>query len=246
MKVWHEDDSFWRLTAPFMFPQSRWDGTPAEVDQIVKLLDIEPGAKIVDMGCGPGRHALEFTRRGYKVTGVDRTAVHLQEAQKRAQAEKLKIEFVQADMRQFSRPDAFDAALSMFTTFGYFANPADNQQALLNVCHSLKNGGVFIMELMGKEVLARIFMERTWTQEGDAFLLQEHKVSQDWSRMENRWILLRGQERHEFIIPHWLYAASELTAMLQASGFATVEIFGNLKGAPYDHQALRLVAVARK
>ena len=246
MDTWHESDTFWKTMAATMFHEQRWDAAPGEVDQIIRLLGISPGSTILDLGCGPGRHTLELARRGFSVTGVDRTAAYLEEARARASAEDLAIEFVQEDMRRFHRPDAFDAALSMFTSFGYFEDPAENRQVLVNVNRSLKDNGVLLVELMGKEVLARIFTERDWSEDEGAFLLQERQVSRNWSWMENRWILLQGAERHEFKISHWLYAASELTTLLMACGFGAVGIFGDLEGAPYDHTAKRLVAVARK
>jgi hypothetical protein len=64
--------------------------------------------------------------------------------------------------------------------------------------------------------------------------------------MENRWLLLKEGQHHEYQISHWLYSASELTAMLEVAGFSTVEVYGDLEGAPYDHEARRLVAVAHK
>ena len=246
MDTWHESDAFWMTMADSMFHEQRWDAVPGEVDQIMQLLEVGPGSTILDLGCGPGRHALELGRRGFSVTGVDRTAAYLEQARARANAEDLVIEFVQEDMRRFCRPNAFDAALSMFTSFGYFEDPAENRQVLMNVNRSLKGNGVLLLELMGKEVLARIFTERDWSEQEGVFLLQERKVSRNWSWMENRWILLQGAERHEFKVSHWLYSASELVTLLLACGFGTVDIFGDLEGAPYDHTAKRLVAVARK
>jgi len=246
MDTWHERDEFWKTMAPTMFREQQWDAAPVQVDQIIRLLGLSPGSAILDLACGPGRHALELARRGFSVTGVDRTAAYLDEARERARAEELAIEFVQDDMRRFCRPDAFDTVLSLFTSFGYFEDPAENRQVLLNVNHSLKDSGALILELMGKEVLARIFTERDWSEQEGVFLLQERKVSRNWSWMENRWILLQGPKRHEFTVSHWLYSASELVTMLTACGFGAVDIFGDLEGTPYDHTAKRLVAVAHK
>jgi SAM-dependent methyltransferase len=245
-KTWHENDDFWEMMAPFMFSENNWAAAPAEVDRVTALLDLLPGAAILDLGCGPGRHSLELARRGFCVTGVDRTALYLEQAQRRAEGEGLTVEFVQEDMRRFCRPDTFDAALSLFTSFGYFDTPEENQQVLVNVHSSLKGGGRLIMELMGKEVLARVFQARDWQEQDGAFFLQERQVSDDWTRMENRWILLKGQIQYDFRVSHWIYSAAELSVMLRDSGFSSVDAYGNTEGTPYDPTARRLVLVARK
>jgi hypothetical protein len=71
-------------------------------------------------------------------------------------------------------------------------------------------------------------------------------VSQDWSRLENRWILIDGQYQTEYNIGHWAYSATEFKKMLHETGFGRVQIFGNLESDPYDQNAHRLVAVAYK
>ena len=153
-KVWHEDDEFWKVFAPHMFTEDRWDATPAEVDNLLSLLALRPGAAVLDLCCGPGRHSLELARRGFCVTGVDRTESYVQEARERAARDELGVEFVEDDMRRFCRPDAFDAAIMMYTSFGYFEDPAENRQVLANVCRSLRDGGVLLIETMGKPVIS--------------------------------------------------------------------------------------------
>lgn len=243
---WHDDDEFWLAFRPYMFDEDRWLAASQNIEQIVSLLEIEEGARVLDLGCGPGRHSLELARRGFDVVGVDRTAAFLDEARGKSEADELDVEWILADMRAFSRPESFDLCLSLFTSFGYFEDPADNLLVLKNACDSLIQGGLLVVELMGKEILARIFKERDWYQAGDAFVLQERKPIADWQRVWNRWVLITGEERREFDVTHWIYSASELTNMLLQSGFREIQIFGDLSGSPYDHQADRLVAVARK
>ena len=103
-----------------------------------------------------------------------------------------------------------------------------------------------IIEVMGKEVLARIFQEKSWDEVDGAYLLLERRVSKNWNWMENRWILLQDQTLREFCVTHWLYSAAELSALLKESGFKIIEIFGSLDGDPYDQRAKRLVAVVHK
>jgi SAM-dependent methyltransferase len=229
-----------------MFSQERLENAPAEVTNLVSLLKIKPGAPVLDLCCGLGRHTLEFARRGYSVVGVDRTKIYLEKARKQAQAEGLEVEFVLKDMRDFSRPDAFDATINLFTSFGFFENKEDDELVMKNVYRSLKKNGNLVIDLMGKEILARIFRERDWHETDGGIMLEERKVTKNWSWMENRWILIKDGIIKEFRFSFRPYSASELIALLKANGFDSVRVFGNLAGDPYDHKAKRLIAVARK
>jgi SAM-dependent methyltransferase len=149
-------------------------------------------------------------------------------------------------MRNFIWPDTFEAALSMYTTFGYFEDQEENKQVLGNIYRSLKPGGTYIIDMMGKEVLARNFIERDWKELDNMLFLEERRVLHDWSWIENRWIMVRDGDLYEYKVSHWVYSATELKSMLVEAGFQSVEIYGSLEGAPYNHAAHRLVAVARK
>lgn len=244
-KDWHEQDLFWKMIAPYMFPQKRWENTPKEVDNIASLLELKSGDCLLDLCCGPGRHSLEFARRGFRVTGVDRTSLYIRQARKKVK--ELKAEFIVGDMRKFCRPKAFDAVLNMFTAFGYFKSQADDYRVAKNVYKSLKPGGKFMLELMAKEILARIFQERGWHKEKDGTIfLEERKISDNWGWIDTNWILLKGNKMTKFNISHRIYSAVELSNLLKDCGFKKVKVFGNLEGIPYDHKAQRMVAIAYK
>jgi 2-polyprenyl-3-methyl-5-hydroxy-6-metoxy-1,4-benzoquinol methylase len=150
MKLWYEQDSYWTTFESILFNRKRIADTPAQVDHIIKLLQIEDGAKILDLCCGIGRHSLEFARRGFQVTGVDRTQSYLDKARQQAKTENLNIEFIKEDMRKFCRDDTFDVVINMFTSFGYFEDSEDDRQVVENIFRSLKSGGKFLIEIMGK------------------------------------------------------------------------------------------------
>jgi SAM-dependent methyltransferase len=149
-------------------------------------------------------------------------------------------------MREFCRANAFDAAINLFTSFGYFENPAEDRRVIVNVLKSLKKDGKLVMDMMGKEIIARGFSERDWSEHEGAILLVQRKISKDWTWIDNRQILLRGDKRDEFRVSHRLNSGAELAALLRDCGFHEVHTYGSLAGAPYDHNAERLVVVARK
>ena len=247
MKTWHDDDSFWKTWAPVMFTKERFEHAAPEVDLILKLLRVRPGAAILDLCCGPGRHSVELASRGFKVTGVDRTRAFLARARRSAAKAKRVVEFVLSDMRRFRRPRAFDAAINMFTAFGYFRKQADDLRVLKNVFASLKPGGVFLMDLMGKERIAKIFNPRTWHREPDGtIMLEERWLEDDFGWIENRWTMIRKGRMRTHCVSHRLYSGVELRNLLKRVGFTRVKVFGTLDGKPYDEDAQRLVLVARK
>src|SRR5262245_46390315 len=94
---WFDDDRFWDAVAPFLFTAERCgDATSDEVDAIVKMLGVQPAARILDLCCGVGRHSLELAARGFSTTAVDRTAAYLERARRSAAGKNVAVEFVQA------------------------------------------------------------------------------------------------------------------------------------------------------
>ncbi|MEN6547003.1 MAG: class I SAM-dependent methyltransferase [Armatimonadia bacterium] len=246
-KPWHEDDEFWAfIQRRFFAGPERWEQAVHEVDRIVAATGISPGAAVLDLCCGPGRHSLELARRGFRVTGVDRTACYLEQAREQAAGEGLDVEFVEADMREFSRDTCFDAAINMFSSFGYFEDPADDRRVVDNLWTSLRPGGKLLIDTMGKEVLARLFTPSDWQRSGDVICLSERTIERDWTWIRNHQIFLRGDERREFEMDHRLYSAAELKALLADCGFHDIACHGSLDGAPYDQDAKRLIMLAVK
>ncbi len=257
--VWHEDDVFWRAMYPLFFGPKQWAEAPREAEQVLALLGLPRGVAVLDLCCGPGRHSLELARRGFRVTGVDRTAEYLEEATRRAEEEGLSVEFVRDDMRLFCRPEAFEGAINLSTSFGYFESPDDDRRVLRNLYRSLKDAGILVIEMMGKETVARDFRETESYPAGNgATVVEDRRVSRDGTWFEKKRRIVRdardardarngdGQVQDEFKVSHRLYSAAELSALLKACGFRSVKIFGDLAGAPYDHEAKALVAVALK
>jgi SAM-dependent methyltransferase len=153
---WHSQDAFWELFEPILFNQQRQSGTQEEVEKIVKLLQIEGKARILDLCCGTGRHSLEFSRRAFDVTGVDRTAAYIEKARLEAEKLQLNATFMLGDMREYCAPDNFDIIINLFGSFGYFENPDDDHKVVTNMYKSLRAGGQFLIETAGKEILARV------------------------------------------------------------------------------------------
>jgi SAM-dependent methyltransferase len=154
------------------------------------------------------------------------------------------IEFVQSDMRDFVRPAAFDLALSLYTSFGYFETPGEDLAVLRNVRQSLRPRGAFVMDVVGKECLATRSGHH-WEQLPNGNIFVEHaEVLPGWSRIRNHWMLVEGERAHRFEFEINVYSGQELAGLLKEAGFASVDLFGSLDGTPYDSTATRLVVRA--
>jgi SAM-dependent methyltransferase len=253
---WFNDESFWEQYAPIMFDTKRWNEVPAVADGITRLARLnlcnETAAPLpsppqaLDLCCGFGRITLELARRGFMATGVDITPSYLAAARDDAAYENLDIEFIQEDVRSFKRPKAFDVAVNLYISFGYFADPKDDRLFLRNAWESLKDGGTLIIETLGKEIAVRDFVEAEWFERAGFMVLTEYTPVDSWASLKNRWILIRDGERIERSFTQRLYAASELRQLLLETGFSSVELYGNWDEAPYDHRAETLIAVGRK
>ena len=261
-KEWFNDDDFWRFYSPIIFDDKLWAEVPEVAGGVKRLVGlpvggaVKHGPKVLDVCCGIGRISTELSRMGFAVTGVDITAALLETAREDALYENLDIEYVQSDTRSFIRPDFFHTAINLYVSFGYFENPAHDLLVTRNVFKSLKPGGCFIIETLGKELVVRGFMKDEWFERAGFTVLTEYEAIDSWAALKNRWILIRNSApdsedaetpaRIEKTFTQRLYAATELRSMLFEAGFSVVELYGGWDERPYDQNALTLIAVGRK
>jgi SAM-dependent methyltransferase len=243
---WFDDEAFWEATYPFMFGEERFAQAPEQVEKALALAGPR-GTAALDLCCGPGRCAIELAKGGFSVTGVDRTEFLLKKARERAEGEGVPVEWVQTDMRDFVRPGAFDLVLNMFTSFGYFDDKGEDLAVLANLFESLRPGGVLLIDVMGKERLARVMQPTTSEVLPDgSMLVQRHEIFDDWTRIGNEWTVIRDGRSQTFTFHLTVYSGQELRDRLGQVGFAPITLYGSLDGDPYDFNAHRLIAVARK
>lgn len=119
-------------------------GTAQEVRFLVELLGLERDQRVLDVGCGPGRHALDLARRGLHVTGVDVSARFLQMARSAAAAESLSCSFFQMDARDMPFEDEFDAVVSLCQGgFGLMGD--DDGKIAREMATALRPGGHLVL-----------------------------------------------------------------------------------------------------
>lgn len=242
-----DDEGTWERLYPVMFSADHFEGAHGEVARLLELTEVKAG-RVLDLACGPGRHAIPLARRGLRVTGVDLSEYLLGKARARADEAKVAIDWVRQDMREFVEPGAFDLAVNLSTSFGYFPIQADDMRVLKNMVESITDDGVVVLDMVGKEALAeQLPLDRQPTRERDgSLLIQRVEIFDDWCRAKSEWLLVRGDRAERFSFEHTLYSGRELRELMSWAGLSDVRLYGGLDGRPYGPGARRLVAVGRK
>jgi SAM-dependent methyltransferase len=115
--------------------------TEQELDFLVDALRLEPGMRVLDVGCGPGRHSLALARRGYSVVGVDHSVEFVRLARDAAAAEALDVSFEELDVRDLERPDEFDATVCLCQGGFGLLGGRDETAVFGRIARSLRAGG---------------------------------------------------------------------------------------------------------
>jgi SAM-dependent methyltransferase len=237
---WYEDDELWSGFSEVVFSSAR-ARRAADAVADSPLFRFPAGARVFDQCCGPGVWTVPFARHGYAVTGMDLSAVMLTRAEKACAQAGVEAELVRADMREFVRPGAFDAVVNLYTSFGYFEDPAENQRVLRNAYESLRPGGVLVVDLLGKEIYAKWAGETKTVPVENGTVFMSDTVYPDWTRYRTDWTLVRGDTARHTSLVMCAYSAVELRGMFEAAGFGEVACFGGFDGGPYDNGAERLI-----
>jgi ubiquinone/menaquinone biosynthesis C-methylase UbiE len=212
------------------------------------------GGALLDVACGFGRHAVPLAGAGFRVTGVDRSAPLLAEAERRAAAADAGAggagsgpRLVQADYRELPFADAsFDAALNLYTSLGFLGD-AEDTKVLTEVARVLRPGGRLVVETLHRDLLVRTFAERGWELLGEGRLLLEQRTFDPVGGVTQttQTLIDKAGERESRTFEVRIYTATELVAMLRAAGFAKATCHGDLRGGPFG-TGTRLVIVARR
>jgi SAM-dependent methyltransferase len=239
------DDDYLRIFLP-MLPEER---TAAEVNAVVERLGLAPGARLLDLCCGHGRHAVPLAQLGYRVTGLDRSRRLLDRAAALAASHRQHLGLVAADMRRLPFADAsFDAVVNLFNAFGYLEDEAQDELVLAEVARVLAPGGRFLQELANREALIRDCHDsRVLRNDDELVVLQERTLDLLRSRDLARYTLVHPDGRRtsrEVAIR--LYTLTELVAMLDRAGLELLEVNGDLDGGPLELDSSFVVTLSAR
>jgi SAM-dependent methyltransferase len=215
-----------------------------EVDFLTDELGLPPGASVLDVGCGTGRHSIELARRGYRVTGIDISEGMLSRAREKADAEGLEVRWIRGDACDFTFEDKFDAALCLCEgAFGLLSGTADAIEQplaiLRNVRDALKPGGKTLFTVLNG--LAQIRRQRPEDVEQGRF---DPRTLTNVALAAPRPGLAEMELRERAFVP------TELVLLFRTAGLRVLNVWGGTAGnwgkRPIDLDEMEIMVVAEK
>jgi 2-polyprenyl-3-methyl-5-hydroxy-6-metoxy-1,4-benzoquinol methylase len=224
------------------------DQVAKQVDFIETSISVGKGGTILDVGCGLGLHAIELTRRGYLVVGLDLSLAMITHAAEAAQQQKLRLSFVHADIREMEFDGAFDGAICMGTTFGFF-DEESNRDVLARLRQALKPGGRVLLDVVNRDYVTRFQPNLVWFEGDGCVCMEESEFNYFNARLNVKRTMMREdghQSNAEYSLR--LYSLHELGQLMQVSGFRVIEVSGQeaIRGVFFGAHAPRILMLAER
>lgn len=225
----------------------------ANAPHVVRLLGLRPGQRVLDVACGAGRYARALARRGLLVTGVDLSEDLLEEARERSPGLPGAPSYVRGDIRHLPFFGQFDAAVSLFTSFGYFEDRASDMSVLEGIHRSLVPNGRFLLDFLNAHAVREGLEPLTEVETGRFRVRMERRIDEDapgGARVQKHVRAFwrdTGLEAARFEEDVRLYTPEEIDALLTDAGFRLEEApLGNYDGTPFEPSSPRLIRIARR
>jgi SAM-dependent methyltransferase len=219
----------------------------ADVARLIEILGLSTGERLLDVPCGQGRHAHLLAEAGFDVTGLDYSKHLLDVAKKRGTGPNLR--YVQGDMRALPAKwdGRFAAVLNLFTSFGFFMDPADDVKVIREFARVLQPNGVLVWHGGSRDGVMAKFLSRDWWKSGDGTMIAHERTFDPLSgilTIRSHWSGKKSSGEREHRIR--LYTASRLAELCQQAGLIVEEAHDGWSSAPLTRRSSEMLLVARK
>lgn len=219
--------------------------TEAEARAVIELLELREGDLVLDLGCGFGRHTKVFARSKLRAVGVDYSPAMLERAVRVSGAD-LSPHYVRASMHKLPFRESFDAAVSLYTSFGYFEDPAENKRTLREAFVALKPGGRFLLDTASAIPRFAVPEVQTWAESGAVTVCETSSFDIATGRNRARIKWWRDGRWHTFFHEEYLYTPAHLSDLVGDAGFEVVGVYADFQKGALGPHSTRNVVVAVK
>ena len=217
-----------------------------QAEAAVHMAHLIPPARVLDICCGSGRHAIPLAHKGFTVTGLDYSTDMLAWAREDAARSGADVEFRQGDMRELPWAEVFDGCVMLGGSFGIFEEEAENEQVFHAVAAALKPGGCFVLDAANRDHIVCEHVPQQWQEAGGSLRCVEYRFDPvaGVNHARERW--LRDGEWTERTHHRRLYTATELDAMLRRAGLMPIAYYGGYDQSEFTTKSHRIFIVAEK
>jgi SAM-dependent methyltransferase len=219
--------------------------TAREVAALRRLLSLEPGSRVLDLGCGYGRIAVPLAQAGCRVTGLDASEPMVELARRRAEAEGAALELLHCDMRELDAAEAFDAVVSVGTALGYVEERHGDAAAIAAAARALVPGGRLLIDTENREAKLRMAPQVSFPMAGTTVW-----CDRSYDHLSGRWHERmswgEGEHADEAEYSLRLYTAVELAEMLEAAGLRVDDLWADFDETPFTTDAARMTVLGVK
>ena len=218
-----------------------------EVSRLMDVLELPSGARILDVPCGQGRHAHLLAEAGFDVDALDYSADLLAVAKQRGTSANLR--YLRGDMRKLPAKwgARFDAVVNLFTSFGFFADAADDARVIGEFARVLKPGGMLVWHGGSRDGVAGRFLARDWWQSNDGTMIGHERSFDALSGLltvRSTWHGPRAKGTREHRIR--IYTATRLAELCAQHGLIVEQAFDGFKDRSLTRRSSEMLLVARK
>lgn len=201
------------------------------IRNIVNFLQIREGAKVLDMGCGRGRHAQKLHDLGFEVIGIDLSETSISEAKA---LQLPQAQFFLQDMREPVQLRYFDAIFNLFSSFGYFDDPADDQKVIQAVQQQLKPGGYVIFDFLNAVKVRSQLVTESIERRDDITFYISRKIVDDCVVKNIHFRI--NDISYDYQEKVRLYTLQDFMNMFDEAGLSIHQTFGNYILEPFLEQ----------
>jgi SAM-dependent methyltransferase len=242
-----QTNNFFEEGSPFLnHPLLTAERTAVEVDFIKTQLHLFSEARILDVGCGFGRHSIELARRGFAVMGIDPAAAMIAAARKRAVESAVSVDFRQARGEQFTTDVPFDAAICLFTSLGQIGPDGENSGLVGRVYDALQPGGLFMVEVPQRDTAVAQLRPADQFGEGERFTAVTRQYNPSDQSVTETFRLVTPEKNRSYSLHYRLYSLAELETLLTQAGFTIHATFADYSGTPLTNNQPTMILIGEK
>jgi ubiquinone/menaquinone biosynthesis C-methylase UbiE len=218
----------------------RW-GLPAPSEQVRlqarglwNLLQLSSTSRVIDIGCGHGRHALALAEHGPEVIGLDFAVALLRRARHLASELRGEVRWIRGDMRRLPFRSACADAIVMMDAFGFFDTEEEHDAVLRESVRVLTTGGRLALKVVNGGPILDAFRETDYEERDGVVISVSSTLTMDPPRMTQKISVSGPRGQGEYERRQRLYRVEELAAALERVGFAIVGVFASADGATFE------------